>query len=76
MVGLVTLLLSLVLGLLAFTATAVRGYSLGPVVVDIDLALKQYGPEAAGAAQAYERRRPLLQILERSFLSVVLASRG
>ena len=53
MVGLVTLLLALVLGLLVFTAFSVfttqrdEAYSLGPVVIEIDLALEQYGPEAA-----------------------------
>ena len=51
MVGLVSLLLALVLGLLVFTAFSVftsqqsEAYSLGPVVADIDLALEQYGPE-------------------------------
>src|SRR5271166_5458263 len=54
MVGLVTLLLALVLGLLVFTAFSVfttqrdEAYGLGPVVIEIDLALEQYGPEAAG----------------------------
>src|SRR5271165_4248865 len=54
MVGLVTLLLALVLGLLVFTAFSVfttqrdEAYSLGPVVIEIDLALEEYGPEAAG----------------------------
>jgi hypothetical protein len=54
MVGLVTLLLALVLGLLVFTAFSVftiqrdEAYSLGPIVAEIDLALEQYGPEAAG----------------------------
>ena len=54
MVGLVTLLLALVLGLLVFTAFSVfttqrdEAYSLGPIVVEIDLALELYGPEAAG----------------------------
>src|ERR1700684_842388 len=53
-VGLVTLLLALVLGLLVFTAFSVfttqrdEAYSLGPLVAEIDLALEQYGPEAAG----------------------------
>ena len=55
MVGLVTLLLALVLGLLVFTAFAVfttqrdEAFSLGPMVAEIDLALELYGPEAAGA---------------------------
>jgi hypothetical protein len=54
MVGLVTLLLALVLGLLVFTAFSVfttqrdEAYSLGPLVAEVDLALEQYGPEAAG----------------------------
>src|SRR5271165_5607673 len=54
MVGLVTLLLALVLGLLVFTAFSVfttqrdEAYSLGPLVAEADLALELYGPEAAG----------------------------
>ncbi|RBP03777.1 hypothetical protein DFR50_14224 [Roseiarcus fermentans] len=54
MVGLVSLLLALVLGLLIWTAFGVfatqqsEAYSLGPVVADIDLALERYGPEGAG----------------------------
>src|ERR1700727_2067611 len=54
MVGLVTLLLALVLGLLVFTAFSVfttqrdEAYSLGPMVAEVDLALELYGPEAAG----------------------------
>jgi hypothetical protein len=54
MVGLVTLLLALVLGLLVFTAFSVfttqqsEAYSLGPMVAEIDLALELYGREAAG----------------------------
>jgi len=54
MVGLVTLLLALVLGLLVFTAFSVfttqqsEAQSLGPVIAEIDLALEQYGPEAVG----------------------------
>ena len=53
MIGLVTLLLALVLGLLVWTAFGVftsqqsEAYSLGPVVADIDLALEHYGPEGA-----------------------------
>jgi hypothetical protein len=67
MVGLVTLLLALVLGLLIFTAFSVfatqqsEAYSLGPVVIEIDLALEQYGPGAAqgraGLRAALERSR-------------------
>jgi hypothetical protein len=54
MVGLITLLLALVLGLLVFTAFSVfttqrdEAYSLGPMVAEIDLALELYGPEAVG----------------------------
>ncbi len=53
MVGLVTLLLALVLGLLVFTAFAVyttqrdEAQGLGQVVIEVDLALERYGPEAA-----------------------------
>jgi len=52
--GLVTLLLALVLGLLVFTAFSVfttqqsEAQSLGPVIAEIDLAIEEYGPEAAG----------------------------
>ena len=62
MVGLVTLLLALVLGLLVFTAFSVftnqrdEAYSMGPMVAEVDLALELYGPEAAGAAPACARR--------------------
>jgi hypothetical protein len=54
MIGLVTLLLALVLGLLVYTAFAVfatqqsEAQSLGPLIVDLDLALETYGPEASG----------------------------
>src|SRR5271166_2600199 len=53
MVGLVTLLLALVLGLLVFTAFSVfttqrdEAQSLGPIIVELDVALEQYGPGAA-----------------------------
>jgi hypothetical protein len=67
MVGLVTLLLALVLGLLVFTAFSVyatqqaEAQSLGPVIIELDLALDQYGPEAAigraGLRAALERSR-------------------
>ncbi len=67
MVGLVTLLLALVLGLLVFTAFSVfttqrdEAQSLGPVIIELDLALEQYGPEAAigraGLRAALERSR-------------------
>ena len=52
-VGLVTLLLALVLGLLVYTAFAVyttqrdEAQGLGQVVIELDLALERYGPEAA-----------------------------
>ena len=51
MVGLVTLLLALVLGLLVWTAFSVyttqqaEAQSLGPVVIELDVILEQYGPE-------------------------------
>ncbi len=66
MVGLVTLLLALVLGLLVFTAFSLfttqrdEAYSLGPVIVELDLALEQYGPDAARG------RAGLRSVLERS----------
>ena len=67
MIGLVSLLLALVLGLLVFTAFSVftsqqsEAYSLGPVVADIDLALERYGPEGGpvdvqGSAQRWSGR--------------------
>ncbi|HZZ62999.1 MAG TPA: hypothetical protein VFE63_17845 [Roseiarcus sp.] len=52
MVGLVTLLLALVLGLLVYTAFTVystqqaEAQGLGPVVIELDVLLEQYGPEA------------------------------
>lgn len=54
MVGLVTLLLALVLGLLVYTAFSIfttqqsEAFSLVPVIAEIDLALEQYGAEGAG----------------------------
>ncbi len=67
MIGLVSLLLALVLGLLGYTAFSVftaqqsEAYSLGPVVADIDLALEQYGPDGvsgqAGLRASLERTR-------------------
>src|SRR5215472_8696701 len=67
MVGLVTLLLALVLGLLVFTAFSVfttqqsEAYSLGPVVIELDVILEQYGPEAirgrVGLREALGRSR-------------------
>ena len=62
MVGLVTLLLALVLGLLVFTAFSVfttqrdEAFSLGPMVAEVDLALELYGPEAAAGVAACSRR--------------------
>ena len=60
-------LLALVLGLLVFTAFSLfttqrdEAYSLGPVVIELDLALEHYGPEAApgrlGLRAALERSR-------------------
>lgn len=64
MVGLVTLLLALVLGLLIFTAFSVfatqqaEAQSLAPVVIEVDLALEQYGP---GASLGRKRLREALQ---------------
>ncbi|HEY5206021.1 MAG TPA: hypothetical protein VIJ63_15660 [Roseiarcus sp.] len=55
MVGLITLLLALVLGLLVFTAFSVyttqqtEAQSLGPVVIELDVVLEQYGADVAGA---------------------------
>jgi hypothetical protein len=55
MVGLVTLLLALVLGLLVFTAFSVfttqqtEAQSLAPVVIELDVLLEQYGADVAGA---------------------------
>ena len=66
MVGLITLLLALVLGLLVFTAFSIyttqrdEAFSLGPMIAEIDMALELYGPEAAGG------RAGLRNVLERS----------
>jgi hypothetical protein len=67
MVGLVTLLLALVLGLLVWTAFSVyttqqaEAQSLGPVVIELDDLLEQYGPEAirgrVGLREALGRSR-------------------
>ena len=52
MAGLVTLLLALVLGLLVYTAFTVystqqsEAQGLGPIVIELDDLLEQYGPEA------------------------------
>src|ERR1700742_4769474 len=53
MVGLITLLLALVLGLLVFTAFSVyttqqtEAQSLAPVVIELDVLLAEYGTEVA-----------------------------
>ena len=67
MVGLVTLVLALVLGLLVFTAFSVfttqrdEAYSLGPVVIELDVLLEHYGPESirgrVGLREALGRSR-------------------
>jgi hypothetical protein len=67
MVGLVTLLLALVLGLLVFTAFSVyttqqaEAQSLGPVIIELDVILEQYGPEVTrgrvGLREALGRSR-------------------
>ena len=55
MVGLITLLLALVLGLLVFTAFSVyttqqsEAQSLGPVIIELDVLLEQYGADVQGA---------------------------
>ena len=52
MAGLITLLLALVLGLLVYTAFTIystqqsEAQGLGPVVIELDDLLEQYGPEA------------------------------
>ena len=52
-IGLVTLLLALVLGLLVWTSYGVyanqntESQSLGPLILKLDFALEQYGPEAS-----------------------------
>jgi hypothetical protein len=67
MVGLITLLLALVLGLLVYTAFTVystqqsEAQGLGPVVIELDDLLEQYGPEAlrgrVGLREALGRSR-------------------
>jgi hypothetical protein len=67
MVGLITLLLALVLGLLVYTAFTVystqqsEAFGLGPVVIELDVLLEQYGPEAlrgrVGLREALGRSR-------------------
>ena len=54
MVGLITLLLALVLGFLVFTAFSVyatqqsEAQSLGPVIIELDVLLEEYGPDIVG----------------------------
>jgi hypothetical protein len=66
MVGLFTLLLALVLGLLIWTAFSVyttqqsEALSLAPVVAELDVAMDEYGPEGAGG------RAGLIAALERA----------
>jgi len=66
MVGLFTLLLALVLGLLVWTAFSVyttqqaEALSLGPVIAELDVAMTEYGPEGAGG------RAGLIAALERA----------
>ena len=66
MVGLVTLLLALVLGFLVFTAFSVyatqqsEAQALGPVIIELDVILEQYGDDVAGA------RRGLREALGRA----------
>ena len=67
MTGLITLLLALVLGLLVYTAFTVystqqaEAQGLGPVVIELDVLLEQYGPEAmrgrVGLREALGRSR-------------------
>src|SRR5271157_4947599 len=67
MVGLITLLLALVLGLLVYTAFTVystqqaEAQGLGPVAIELDVILEQYGPEAmrgrVGLREALGRSR-------------------
>ena len=67
MAGLITLLLALVLGLLVYTAFTVystqqsEAQGLGPVVIELDDLLEQYGPEAVrgriGLREALGRSR-------------------
>lgn len=67
MAGLITLLLALVLGLLVYTAFTVystqqsEAHGLGPVVIELDVLLEQYGPEAlrgrVGLREALGRSR-------------------
>ena len=71
MVGLVTLLLALVLGLLIWTAFSVfttqqaEAQSLGPMILELDLALERYGPDASGGRQRL--REGLARSRERFF---------
>jgi hypothetical protein len=70
-VGLITLLLALVLGLLIWTAFSVfttqqaEAQSLGPMILELDLALEKYGPEASVGRQRL--REGLARSRERFF---------
>lgn len=70
-VGLITLLLALVLGLLIWASYGVfstqisEAQSLGPSVLELDLALKRYGPETAQGRAAL--REGILRSRERFF---------
>ena len=61
-IGLVTLLLALVLGLLVWTSYGVytnqntESQSLGPLILKLDFALEQYGPEARRGRDLLRRR--------------------
>jgi hypothetical protein len=72
MVGLITpLLLALALGLLIWTAFSVfttqqaEAQSLGPMILELDLALERYGPEASGGRERL--REGLARSRERFF---------
>lgn len=62
MVGLITLLLALVLGLLVYTAFTVyttqqaEAQGLGPVVIELDVILEEYGPDASAGGWGCGRR--------------------
>ena len=57
-VGLITLLLALVLGFLVFTAFSVyatqqtEAQSLGPVIIELDVLLEEYGPDIVSVVGA------------------------
>jgi hypothetical protein len=70
-VGLITLLLALVLGLLIWTAFSVfttqqaEAQSLGPMILELDLALEKYGPETSAGRE--HLREGLVRSRERFF---------